>query len=163
MLETQETSVEAQPQDAVEPIEIRRITKAELSNNYEFIQRSILTGMGGAIFDAAIANRMMEAVESERLECWVLHIPGDELGIVGTITFFIATDPLIGERYLWIYSLHCSLQIALEQWRVPFNALFAYAREKGCSKVSAKTQISHVIEIAKDNGCAVGAYLERGV
>jgi len=119
--------------------------------------------MGLVVFDGAIATRMMLSIEKELIECWVLEIPGYDPQLVGTITFFIATDPIIGERYLWIYSLHCSRNVAIEQWRLPFNTLFAYAREKGCKKVSAKTQIDHVIAIARDNGCAVGGYLERGV
>lgn len=156
-----------QPQEALAKIiMVRPVSRGFIQANYDMLQRMVVLGMGYLVFDAGIANRMMRSIEDANnpMECWALFAPDDEQPqLCGAITFFIATDLILGEKYMYIYSLHCSKKVEIEAWRNAFTEISAYARAKGCARICAKTQIDHVIDIAKDNGFAVGTYLERGV
>lgn len=145
-------------------------TRLFVQEHYDLVQRSIVAGMGYDKFDAKIANAMMKGIEigmdrkGVGIQLWILFAPSDDgPQFCGSITFFDATDAILGSKYRYIYSFHCSKKVPLEAWHAPFNDILADAKASGCVTICAKTMLSHVVEIAADNGFDVQYYLERTV
>lgn len=163
-MEQQETPVEAQPHELVNDLVAKPSTPKFFADNYLAIRASILAGMGLEAMDNALADRMEDAIRRGLIECWILYEPDDlSPKFCGSITFFIATDALLAEKYMYIYSLHCSKKVALEAWRQPFKSIFAHAEAAGCKHIWGRTKLDHVVEIAKDNDFVISAHLERTV
>lgn len=138
--------------------------KGFIADNSREVQLSIQLGMGLTVFDPGLGTRLMEAVMSGNLKLWRLFFSEDDANqVAGTLSFFIGTDALLGTKFLWIYSLHLSMNVPMEAWRPAFEALAEYAKSEGVTSIAAKTQLPHVADIARDNGFAVGTYLERGL
>lgn len=115
------------------------------------IARSIPKVLGG---NSGTMTAILEAIMTEGLECWMLLVKKEMLAFATTQ---IVDDELTHEKSLLIYTLASmpKAKIDMKLWANAFETLRKYALSKGCSYISAFSDLPNVIKLAEQVGADV--------
>jgi len=89
-------------------------------------------------------NNILRALCGGGLECWTLWL-GDDLQIVGVFELII--DHATGNKSLLIYALYSYSEVSYEFWGILLKSVRKTAKEKGCSRIVAYSNVDRVVDI----------------
>ncbi len=116
------------------------------------IAKSIPLVLGG---NAATMTSILEAIMIETLDCWSLVVRNsDNEGMGAFATTHVVEDELTREKSLLIYTLTAlpKAGIGMEDWADALQTLRKYAHYKGCSYISAFSDMPNVVALANRAG-----------
>lgn len=99
--------------------------------------------------DKESLNRILAAILSGRLDCWVNAREGEEgliLNAVAVTTFNV--EPFSLTRELVVYAVYALSGIGLKDWKEGYEVLRKYAMSKGCLRLTAYTSNPKLVELA---------------
>jgi len=98
-------------------------------------------------------GNLLAAILSGTYECWVLYsIEGRQSGISAVALTSIAGDPVLGSAELVIVALTAIRGIGMKAANEGMDYLREYARSKGCSAVTMRTELPSVGKMFKSLG-----------
>ena len=135
---------------------LNKIYPEDVAKSWEvfapLIAKSIPPALGG---NESTMTSILEAIMVETLDCWVLlGRNSDNQNMSAFATSHIVEDELTNEKSLLIYTLTAMPKavITMEDWSDALKTLRKYAHSKGCSYISAFTDIPNVVSLAKRVG-----------
>ncbi len=138
---------------------LNKIYPEDVAESWEvfapLIAKSIPPILGGNV---NTMTSILEAIMVETLDCWVLlGRNSDNQNMKAFATTHIVEDELTREKSLLIYTLTAmpKAKIVMEDWSDAFETLRKYAHAKGCSYISAFSDLPNVIALAKKVGANV--------
>ena len=98
-------------------------------------------------------NRILSALLSGKLVCWAAYEKGEkENRFEGLMITDIVYDGGSDTKSLLIYSLFGYDTISSKTWQEGIQVLVKYAISKKCSKITAYTNIPHMVKMANQLG-----------
>jgi hypothetical protein len=91
-------------------------------------------------------SNLLTSILRGSLECWALYNGQDAVAIA---TFQVVLDGPTGIKSLMIYSLYSYISISYELWNVLLQRIKRHAREQGCSRIIAYTDVNRIIELVR--------------
>ncbi len=135
---------------------LNKIYPEDVAKNWEIfaplIAKSIPPVLGG---NMATMTSILEAIMIETLDCWSLVVRNSDNEDIGAFaTTHIVDDELTRERSLLIYTLTAlpKAKIGMEDWADALQTLRKYAHHKGCSYISAFSDMPNVVALANRAG-----------
>jgi len=98
-------------------------------------------------------NRVLSSLMSGRLICWAAYyIDGEQRVFEGIMVTTITYDMVSDTKSLLIYCLFGYGQVTDQTWLDGLRALTKYGKSKGCTTVSAYTDLDHMVKMTKALG-----------
>lgn len=92
---------------------------------------------------------LLEALITGTLQCWVCSV---DRKISCVITTMFAGDILSRKKELFVYSMYGLQDLSPETWAFMLGRLRAFGKGKGCTSISAYSDIPYVQEMVKNLG-----------
>jgi hypothetical protein len=87
---------------------------------------------------------ILRAILAEEAEMWGVYNE-DEEGLIKAIMLTgVNIDPIIGSIRLVIYSIYGFQQLTIDDWRAGMDALYAYAKHRGCLAIIAYSSLDEM-------------------
>lgn len=138
---------------------LNKIYPEDVAKSWEvfapLIAKSIPPALGGNV---TTMTSILEAIMVETLDCWVLlGRNSDNQNMSAFATTHIVEDELTNEKSLLIYTLTAMPKaiITMEDWSDALKTIRTYAHSKGCSYISAFSDIPNVVSLAKKAGANI--------
>ncbi len=98
-------------------------------------------------------NRILSSCLSGRLEVWASYNKSEDVvKFEGIVLTRIVFDDSSYTKNLLMYCLYGYEDVDKESWSKGLIALLKYAKKKGCSSISAYTNIEYMVKLAESLG-----------
>jgi len=98
-------------------------------------------------------NELLMSLLNNSSQCWVSSRRSNGGNIIEGLIITVVTNDMFGEgKNLLIYSLFGYNMSTREAWRGAGKSLALFARSKGCSRITAYTNVSSLIKLAEGLG-----------
>ena len=98
-------------------------------------------------------NRILSSCLSGKLEVWASYNKSEDVvKFEGIMITRIVFDDASYTRNLLMYCLYGYEDVDKESWSKGLMALLKYAKKKGCSRISAYTNIEYMVKLAESLG-----------
>lgn len=142
-------------------IELLRASDSFISQHFDELQGSILTGMQRDPNDHALGTIILKMLlEDPNFDLWV---GSRAKSVSGTLTTRITNDPL-GGRALLIYGYHFPVPLSPPELRRGFERLKSFMQQRNCAKMVLYTNLPALGRLAASMGFRQGQvqYLYEG-
>ena len=142
----------------VKDVTFQRLAPLAVTKYWSLIQQCLMDSLSGQKAAAGYRERLMEAVQSGKIQVWSALATGTDTPIlIGMVFTQRMTDPMLGTSELLIYGLSLRAQMAPEGYAHCLYVLEDYAKKNGCQSMRAQTAVRGVQRLLESNGWTAGA------
>ena len=133
-----------------------KLIPEQIAEMWEIIRYGIIHALPPtAIVSSDGVRGILEALLCGSMQCWadVDRVDDDQRTLAAIVTTQILDDGATGARCLLIYTL-CSYRPVStnDQWYIGINTLRHFAKNNGCRRLAAFTNVPYVIDAVKAVG-----------
>lgn len=140
----------------VKDVLFQRLQPLAVSKYWHLIQQCLLDSLSGHKAAAGYQQRLMAAVQADRIQAWSAISKGDSPVLMGMVFTQRMVDPMLGTSELLIYGLTIKAQMAQEAYAHCLAELEAYAKAQGCHSLRAQTKVNGVKRLLESSGWSNG-------
>ena len=140
----------------VKDVLFQRLQPLAVSKYWSLIQQCLLDSLSGHKAAQGYQQRLMAAVQADRIQAWSAIAKGDAPVLMGMVFTQKMIDPLLGTAELLIYGLTLKAQMGPEAYAHCLAELEAYAKASGCHSLRAQTKVNGVKRLLESNGWSNG-------
>jgi len=142
---------------------LTRMLPDQITKNWDLIRHGVINGLppsNGRLIGEdkleKIATNVLDSVIRGEGDVWLIH---QDEKIFAIVTTMLAMDAIAGETSLIIYSLYGYREMSMELFREGLKGIAEYGKSKGVNIISAFTDMSNVLNVARALGFKVSNFL----
>ena len=148
------TAIAEENPNALATHQLLCLTPEDAAKIWPVLSTTIQETLPGSATSQNMAN-VLAAIMRRALEVWVLvREEGDEILLAATLTLSVVIDSFTADKSLLIYTFNSDEYISNELYDRMFKAVSKYARERGCTTLTAISNHPKVIRVAERFGAA---------